>query len=436
MRHAHLPASLTIRALLAAATATMLPALAAPALAQEMMTFSFSGSPGGSGGPGPSISRKTLGRYAGLLGLSPDQREAAEALHDAYLESNRQASEEMREAMEAVRAKAGDGGDVHVFTEELPKVMGAHAQKQTAIEDQFLADLRTMLNADQESRWPRLERLRRREGSLEMGVVSGERVDLVRIVDELKLAEEPRATLADTLESYESELDRVLVERLKVQEEQRQGQTPGMMVFDSETMDKHMKDMREAGVRVRDVNRRFAKAIETLLPEASVAAFMDSVEKESFPHVYREPHVSRQVAAAEKFDDLTDEQRAQLRAIREAYTRESEAINRRWARAIAKAEESGKGNNGMFSGPGGEMIMIPGFGDEDPDVAEARQARASLDEKTGEKLASALNEKQRDRLPKQTRRTVNQTVGADEEGMVGEAQILIIEEDDAPTGPN
>jgi len=404
------------------------PALVTPAGAQQVEVGSFAGP---ADGPfGSMISSKSVARYGQLLGLTEDQEAAVKELHSGYTAEFRDTSVKMREAMSAMQEKARGDGGFHVFPEDMPKLMAEFGAKRQQLEEGFLGDIKFLLGPEQQDRWPAIERLRRRETALRRGVVSGEGVDLIGVVEALKLGAPVMETLAPTLGQYELDLDRVLQDRIKVEREMRGG-VPGTVMFIPETMQERMKALREAGAQIRDVNERYARLIASLLPEQDRPAFADKVERLSFPQVYRTSYTARQVSAASKFHDLLPEQKRSIDQIRSSYEREAVELNRRWARAVRKAEESGSGGGVfMHAGPdGGDVVTVSRFGGESDDVREARQARQELDGRVAERLAALLNEDQKGRLPKEqdSRRQISRLHGADGDMAV---EFVVIEDEE------
>ncbi len=367
-------------------------ALSAPAHAQGSAVRSIRGGPGPGSGGGPEISKRSVDRYASLLGLDPTQREAAAALQQAYSENAQKNAQEMQDAIKAVQDDAGEG-DHSAVLEKLPQIMGKHSEKRAALQKGFLDDLRSLLTPKQEESWPKLERLRRREGmGGGMNPVSGSSIDLTELLPKLKLPDAEVAKLDDTLEQYQQDLDKALIERDKARRERDGGQTSGVrMEFDMESIKARNAEERDAAIKIRDLNRQFARRLGALLSDESRAKLDEEFKKRSFRQIFKEPYPAKAINAALKFDDLDANQKKALLAEQEAYNREVASLNDKWMQALDKAETEGK-TGGMFG--------LPGMGNESEELAAARKARRELDEKTSQRVKTALNEKQREKLPK------------------------------------
>jgi len=357
------------------------------------------GEPGGAGGP--EISKRSVDRYANLLGLDPIQREAAAALQQGYFESIQKISQEMQDSLKTIQDEAQNGDHSALF-EKMPEIMCKHGEKRAALQRSFMDDLKSLLTPKQEEAWPKLERLRRREGlggGMGTSMVSGSSIDLTELVPKLKLPDAETAKLDDILEQYQQDLDKAIVEREKARAERDGGDSGKItMDFDMEKIKARAAEEREAAVKVRDLNRQYERRIGALLSDESRAKLDEEFKKRSFRQIFKEPMPSKMLGAALKFDDLDASQITTLLAEKETYQREVASLNEKWMRALDKAETEGKA---------GGMFMLPGMSNESEELAAARKARRDLDEKTSQRIKSALNEKQREKMPKKSNSTNN-----------------------------
>lgn len=364
---------------------------------------------GGPGGPSSGmVSKKSVEKYGTLLGLDKDQQDAVGALHDGYASEYQAAQREFRDAMTELTRSFEESQDHSVFREKMPAARKKLQDRTAKLEATFMADVQALLSSDQSTRWPAVERQRRRETTLRGGAISGESVNLLDIVQGLSVPDSEELTR--TLGEYEVDLDRALIAKQKAVDS-NQGFDGGRV--DIEAFQARMEKMREVGAAIRDVNQRYARTIEALLPENKRFEFGTSVRKSTFPRVYRQSTASRHLDAALKFDDLDASQKQSLTALKESYERELAAANERWASAIEQDEKSGQGGM-MALGDGGMMQIRLGGEDDDSPVAAASKARRELDDRTRDKLNSTLKPAQKERLPK----------GDDREQVQGEGVFL------------
>lgn len=378
-------------------------AVASPARAQ----FGAGGaSLGGLAGMG-QVGRSELKRYGVLLKLDEAQAAAAEELRAGYVQASQDLSKDFQAKMEQAQERMQDGGDMRGMGKEMGAAGREFGQKTKALEKVFFDDLRALLTPDQDARWPRVERARRRSTGMRFSLIAGQSVDLLDVVSDIGAGDEPSPDLADALTRYELDIDKSILVMQKWQEDQEKQQQEMEDAFDparwQEMMKKAqevLKDMSQMARGMRDVNRQYARAIGPLLPANQQAKFEDEFKRRSFPRVYREPWIVKAIGTARKFDDLNADQRRTLTEIEESYVREAAGLNTRWATAIDERDEK---TGGQF---GAMMAGFSGGGDDGgvaQAVTDARKARRDLDARYKEKLNMLLGEDQRTRLPKEER---------------------------------
>lgn len=389
------------------------------ASAQQTMSVRATSPMGGRGGG--QVTKRSMERYADLLGLDRTQRETALAIHEGYSATCEQARKSQREAMDELRRSAEDTGDHGVFMEKMPAVQKKSRETTQAAEKSLFSDLKSLLTSEQEANWARVERMRRRETGLRGGL-SGESLDIADVVHTMKLPAEPAQLVAPMVEDYESAMDSHLKAKEAAQSEAPAFE-PGKPM-DVEAMQKQMESSRQMGEKIVQLNATTAEKIKAALPEDLQQKFADEVKRRSFPSVYRESRVAKDLDAALAMSDLDESQRERLKEIKAAYARDLGPVNNRWADAIRESEQSGQ-EGGMALGGGGFISMR--MGEEPEGLREARKARREMDEKARERLKSVLRPEQQEKLPKAS-------PGGDEEMGDGEPRMMFVVEDrsDAP----
>ncbi len=190
-----------------------------PGQADAQMRFTATSGVGSSGGG--QISKRSVDRYTELLGFSADQKESATSIYDGYAAAYQDAMKARRSAMEDVRRSSEDTGDATVFMEKMPGIEKDFRTKTQKLEKGLFDDLKAIVSgAAQEAKWVRVERMHRREVGLRAGVVSGESVDLVDVVDGLKLPNDVLTALAPTMEEYEVDIDHQLQAKTKAADDE------------------------------------------------------------------------------------------------------------------------------------------------------------------------------------------------------------------------
>jgi len=344
---------------------------------------------GGPDGMLPQIGSRQVDKFAKILSLTKDQKDAADALLEGYAGQAAAAAKLMRDAGQKARDEFRETNDPAVF-EKMQSSMTKFRDERKKLDDGFLNDLKAILSAEQATKWPAVERTQRRDGTLRWGRLSGERVDLVELTDRQQLAAEARAQLNALLDQYEDELDRELIRRNEVY----QGAMEKMMELRrSGEMDK-MQDIvekgREAGRRVRDVNRKYFRQLIDTMPDDKRSAFEAGFNQESYPEVYRKSYASRVAEAAVAMADLTPEQKEQIVAIRKRFDETFAPLQTKMVAATIETEE--KFNIADMMNRGGQ----------DGPMSELRDERRDLERKLMDDVKKVLTDDQQTRLPERT----------------------------------
>ncbi|MGE4199000.1 MAG: hypothetical protein AB7G11_17970 [Phycisphaerales bacterium] len=368
------------------------------------------GGPGGPGGGGPGGGRGGFGGMFGggqqafepsidsqdidgmttLFGFDKAQKEAVKQLFDGYQQEFAAAAKDMRAKFDAAREEMRNTGDRSVMGEVMEK-MGEFRKHRSEMEKSFLGDVKAVLTEQQLQKWPRFERDRRRTETIGNGLMSGENVDLVRLVKDLKLPAETQSSLEPTLDQYTVELDPALDARNKMYEDMQSKIREMFQGGDPDAMEEMVKKGREVSTRVRDVNRKFAAQIETALPAEKQSEFATAFRRESFPRVYRPTQATRVVDAAVALKDLTADQKSAIEAIRDSYHRDLAAIQKDMEGATEEMEANFSPRN---------MMQRGGFGNDDSKLGDLQRRRRELDRDTAEKVNALLTEEQREKLPR------------------------------------
>lgn len=376
-----------MRSRLMLTVATLLASLliALPALAQGWRQFE-----NGDNLFDPAVSTKQMERYAEILGFTADQQAAALALLEAYHVEFDAAARPVRDRIEELRNEARETRDRALWG-EIMQARGDFEQQAEKMADSFLADVQTLLTPQQaQEGWPKVQRERRRELSIPRGLMSGERVDVIALVDALSLDEAQRAQLDDTLNQYALELDQALVKRDEVQDDFRQNMRDMFREGDQEGINDMFERGKQAATRVRDINNRYARQIEALLPEDAAPTFAAQVRQRAFPMIYNPSRAERLLETASKFDDLSQEQKEQIGTIRASFGQSLTSINRQMETAQVEMEES------MTADRMGQMFRNGGENDA---MRDLRRQKRDLERSTVEKLRTILTEQQAERLP-------------------------------------
>lgn len=330
------------------------------------------------------ISSRALGEYCKELAFDPQQTAAARQLLGGYQTAFRDAS-----AKASREFRAADPADAAQRAQARTRAMDAFVAQARTLELGLLDDLRTLCNPDQAERFVEVQRMRRRElGSL-FSLASGEDVDLRAILKSLKIG--ATGQVGEALARWEIDVDRLESEKEKVYHDAISGLSgiddgPAKVT----EMGKHLSAAYAVSAHIRDVNRRAAREIASLLPDEPKAALTREVQLRSFPRVYGRSEVTRQLDAALRLADLAADQRTQLEEARSAYEHEAAPINARLASAMEERQAD-------FAARFLDALALPPSGDL---FAGAEADRKALDERFTAKINKVLTSEQRERMPK------------------------------------
>lgn len=375
-----------------AALAVLMPAR--EAYAQRGMSRMMGMSNGG------SIQRRSMEDYAKLLGLSAEQKDALTSLHEAYREESKELNSDLESQFQTLMDKARDSGDWMAMQKEMPGMMVEFTTKAKGIEKKFLDDARALLMPEQEEKWSSVEKHRRREKNMRVGLFSGAGLDVIATVSRTR-ADPGSKEFTEILSQYESAMDAKLVEYERMGEEMQKDMFEGGGM---NNMARQMEMLKEAGVKakeLRDINRDYIKRLTPLMSEDGAGRFTAEVNKRSYPRIYRDAHIAKQIAAGIELADVSPEQQRSLRELKEQYTREAATVNETLARETDKAEEEAGGSIALM------MNRFMREGNKEEGLKEARAKRSELDEKTEARLKEILSKDQMKQLPKRKPREMN-----------------------------
>ena len=358
---------------------------------------------GGGGGLDARVNSEDIDKLGKMLELTGEQKDAAKMLFEGYLESHQKKSKDMRDLQEKAREDFRESRDPAVFQEVGEKMM-KFREETLSTEKGLWSDVKSILTAEQSQSWPMFERNRRREAAatgFSPFQVSGERADLIKILDRIDVSAETKTQLAPVLTAYEEELDVALVKRNDLQEKSEgqgrnlfRGFGGGGMDEESLTkMEKMVEENRESMMRVRDVHKRYASQVEGLLPTEQSEKFKYEFKRASYPQIYRERYTTRMIDSVEKFEDLTADQKSSVVAIKETYANESAALAKRGEAAQDEQEKNFSIRKMMEGG------MFGGGGQGNETMRELGDQRRALEDSTYNKIKATLTPEQVAKLP-------------------------------------
>ncbi len=351
----------------------------------------------------PAYSTEDLRILSDVFELSEDQRIITQVLIDDYSENFRSGAAVVREEMERMFQELREGGNRENWREMIEQAqapMEAWRKRAEGMNDQFLADFKATLTEAQVERWPTFERRMRRERGIPQGVISGERIDLFKLVDTEEL-KEYREQIDPILEAYETQLDEALRQRENdtVRAEQEIREAMQAMDFDKglAAIDRQAK----LRTRVRDTNETFAMQIRSVLPQDLGDAFYHRVMQSGYPQVYNDTYGQRLFKAALALPEIDDSLRASIEAFQTAHSQRLATMNDRIVRAIRENEPRQfqrqiRAMQARMNNQRPEPV-------EDP-VRELMTERNEMEQLAADQLRSILTDAQWEQLPRRNER--------------------------------
>jgi hypothetical protein len=316
---------------------------------------------GGSGGSRQThLSQDDLDDLYRTCEVDDTQKEMIEALYGGYQAAFREGQKRVADDRDKIRKEAEGNRDPNVWREIGPKMSALYedwAVESNLLIDQFFTDVRALLSKEQDAKWPKFERERRRRLLLRVGNrISNEGIDLIQILKSLELDEEVMNDLATTTEAYAEDLDRVLLERERVSKESQERSRELASSGRHDELQKMYEELHRRRIDLSEVNSRYAELLAGQLPSEYADTFRQKVLEASFPRIYRQGRAARNIEYVLTLDDLTAEQRTSIESIRANFEFRAAPIREDMMRVQKEMEREPPRmfvNRDRGSGPGG-----------------------------------------------------------------------------------
>ncbi|MDY7108389.1 MAG: hypothetical protein SYC29_07100 [Planctomycetota bacterium] len=286
---------------------------------------------------GPYYFKRDLVHFIDGLNLDDSQTVILESLYWDYTDAQEASKQEMIERLQNMREQF-ETLDRDRIMQIIFTPFEDRCAEWEALNEQFVQSVQSILNSTQLQRWPQFRQKLRREKQLPRGRLTGERLDLFHILEEIDLDEPTRVLIEPTLRQYANSLDEALTRRQDLFRESRLLMMHSIRDEEPEAALKIYQDQVDARVRVRNVNDEYTEAIATALPDEAGATFLETARERAYPRVFRTTAAQRVFEAALELSGLDP---ATLKAIddlfREYLTR-LDAINERILRLTREYE--------------------------------------------------------------------------------------------------
>ncbi len=334
------------------------------------------------------ITTRTVSAATRILGLDAEQVGLVRDLYHGYRAAYKTAMEDAQVKIQALAEKHDDPKQQEKIREQTRGLVAAAEKLDAGVLD----DIKSLLSQEQAGRFPALERARRRDWMRGMRVVAGDNVDLIELLDAQKVAWRADKALAPIVEEYEMALDRLIVQRHTALRELFDAimKVDNPMQLDEESFKGTVTKLYDLARQMRDCNRGAARRLGQVLAPDARQAFEGEILRRSYPRVYGPCKVTRILAAAAKFNDLNDSQRAELDALAKGYEREAAAANTAWVAEIGRAHDE------LIADP---MKSMRGETSNQEALVKARSTREELDARYVQRVEGLLSKDQNARLP-------------------------------------
>lgn len=327
-----------------------------------------------------SIDRSDVRRYANLLELDEQQREAAIELHREYVAEMRRIGDALQERFAQHAAESlEDVREGRLSTAYFSAMMRATASADDdpnplallTTERELLDDLLALATTpEQRDGVERVERAWRRDYASAAPSPWGDSADVAAVVREAGLADIDG--IDAILLEYEIEIDpvrRMILEPMP-------GEAPLREVAEGEQL-----TWQNTALRAKRMNTVYAVRVKNALPAEHHDRWNQAVREAFWPEPYERSGPQKVLMTLFLAKNLTDEDRAELEDIQSRYARRAKTINGTWALALDAHLHADAAQDWASAGEANETIY------------ECREDRRQLDKE----FEAILSEFQRNR---------------------------------------
>jgi hypothetical protein len=212
--------------------------------------------------------------------------------------------ESIRDEMRQARVEQWQSPDRQAAFEEAALLMQDQLRLKQQMKNELEGDLVAILTEEQLSLWPPLRRQLLRDRLLPRGRLSGEKVDVLGLVEEQNFEDAALVTLLPVLEEWDVQVSSALTAR-----DNHMIENQGILLTAMRTMDTSsglnvMKTQGKLAEAVRDVNDQAIETIVLLLPADTSKAFDAEAKRRGYPRIYRGTRAERAYKAAQELEGL------------------------------------------------------------------------------------------------------------------------------------
>lgn len=280
----------------------------------------------------PTVSRVDVEALTTTLDLDENEAQLVQGIYEGYRTAYNAASDSARDHLAAIRESMTGTDNQGVRANSYAQYNGTQAEwgrQSASLEAAFFADVKQLLTKEQETRWPRYERDRRRRvGLLLAARLMPERVDLVALLDRLKLPDEVRVACEEVVNQYTIEFDTPLSERLRVSDQMEALSYATDGKGDDALMQALQERLVRLHVKIRDINLRYVDALAGQLPPDDAQRFKEVFRKRVWPRIFGPDPVDADITRVRTVAHPTPRQEEAMASLVASYEARMEPINR------------------------------------------------------------------------------------------------------------
>ncbi|MHC4991290.1 MAG: hypothetical protein ACYTGC_09945 [Planctomycetota bacterium] len=276
------------------------------------------------------------------LDLDEAQRDILRSLFDDYKTDFEGGLQQMQDRLKNMKDELQQATDQRRILSMIFVPFEEWAEDRAKLGEEFLRSVQTVLNEQQLEVWPAFERKLLREKTLSKGVLSGESVNLLILVEQQELSRPVRESLEETLTQYELDLDQALRRRNEIVRRSQARMVRALQEQDSDMSLELVDEQLEQRVRVREVNDRYIDLIAAQMPPEMGTIFRSAAMEAAYPRAYRPTAGARMYRAAAELDSIDPATLENIRALQEAFRVELETFSDAVVETIRKSEPKQK----------------------------------------------------------------------------------------------
>ena len=350
----------------------------------------------------PAIGPADMAVIVRSLQLDEDEQALINALYDFHAKRVlEEGGAVRREAVEIIEETQLSGRTERI--EELRELVRKWQKKRRAFDDDFLEELKVILDKEQLERWPIVERELYRMDEIYGGTMAGEGIDLTLLAETEGV--EMTEAIEELLLNYAIAIDRALRAREAFFEEHPASEYAELLETDPERAARRFEEMRDSRMAVRDVNLEYVDRLVTAAgPEVGVAIRRSFNKTVASSGIDRQSIPERAIEGALALDDLSNQQRSALKAIEDDYKERHHAWLTEYAKVIVKVEEETRPDP-LLDALGEKPIeeepspYMENQRDKIPELTRLFEKRLRLDRTIRRSVESVLTLEQENRMP-------------------------------------